>query len=182
MGDHFLYDITPSYVPGTRIFELEDELLGALVGVGTTVTRAMDEVPGFVPCGKPAGIVMDGLLAASPASGAEEGALVDRIALTRDFIAHVSDHRGVAAGEEYDFSALRAADPAERNLKLMLLFGLQAIAAYARPALGASGEFREIAAFLFRSLALIGSPLDSAALHAATAQCAVFALKARELL
>ena len=37
------------------------QLAGALVGLGGTIYQAMDEIDGFVPCGHPATVVIDGL-------------------------------------------------------------------------------------------------------------------------
>ena len=37
------------------------QLAGALVGLGATITQAMDEIEDFVPCGHPATVVIDGL-------------------------------------------------------------------------------------------------------------------------
>ena len=36
-------------------------LAGALVGLGGTISQAMDEIEDFIPCGHPAAVVIDGL-------------------------------------------------------------------------------------------------------------------------
>ncbi len=39
-----------------------DELTGALIGLGATITEAMNEIEGFIPCGNPATITNAGLV------------------------------------------------------------------------------------------------------------------------
>ena len=48
--------------------EIQNELAGATVALGATITAAMDDAPGFVPCGTPAQVVLDALNAAAPLS------------------------------------------------------------------------------------------------------------------
>ena len=47
--------------------EIQNELAGATVALGATITAAMDDAPGFVPCGTPAQVVLDALNAAGSA-------------------------------------------------------------------------------------------------------------------
>ena len=50
--------------------EIQNELAGAAVALGATITAAMDDAPGFVPCGTPAQVVIDALVAAGAAEPA----------------------------------------------------------------------------------------------------------------
>ncbi len=37
------------------------QLAGAVIALGATITDAMDDVPGFVPCGTPAQVILDAI-------------------------------------------------------------------------------------------------------------------------
>ena len=51
--------------------EIQNELAGATVALGATITAAMDDAPGFVPCGTPAQVVLDALLGFAASANAE---------------------------------------------------------------------------------------------------------------
>lgn len=85
---------------------LENELVGALIGFGATVTDAMNAEPGFIPCGNPAAMVSKGLLLIN--SDASEEALTKQVALTKNFIAHVSEHHGGTPHPVADATTLNA--------------------------------------------------------------------------
>lgn len=72
------------------------ELFGALCGLGGTITEAMDNNPGFVPCGHPAAVVMEALEVCGT-DAASEDEIVAQTAMVQGFIEHVADHRGVSA-------------------------------------------------------------------------------------
>lgn len=73
-----------------------NQLLGALIGLGGTISQAMDEIEGFVPCGRPAGVVLGGLAACGDESATGEELARDTQTVI-GFIEHVSSHRGVPA-------------------------------------------------------------------------------------
>lgn len=74
----------------------KSELFGALCGLGGTITEAMNEIPGFVPCGHPAAVVMEALEVCGN-DNASEDEIVAQTATVQSFIEHVADHRGVSA-------------------------------------------------------------------------------------
>ena len=69
------------------------QLAGALVGLGGTIYQAMDEIDGFVPCGHPATVVIDGLASLQARLSDEE--LSKKTESVCGFINHVSEKRGV---------------------------------------------------------------------------------------
>ena len=69
------------------------QLAGALVGLGGTIYQAMDEIDGFVPCGHPATIVIDGLASLQARLSDEE--LSKKTESVCGLIDHVSQKRGV---------------------------------------------------------------------------------------
>lgn len=83
---------------------LKTTLTGSLIGFGGTVTHAMNEIEGFVPCGNPAAMVTKGLVLLG--SEADDALFQKQITITQNFIEHVSDHRGVPAHAVADASAL----------------------------------------------------------------------------
>lgn len=72
------------------------ELFGALCGLGGTITEAMNEIPGFVPCGHPAAVVLEALALCGDDTASAE-AIAEQTEVVRGFIEHVSEHRGVSA-------------------------------------------------------------------------------------
>lgn len=85
-------------------------LLGKLCGLGGTITEAMNEIEGFVPCGHPAAVVLEALeVCGDPL--ATELKVTEETETVQGFIEHVSEHRGVSAhaGRTGELSAEEAA-------------------------------------------------------------------------
>ena len=68
-------------------------LAGALVGLGGTISQAMDEIEDFIPCGHPATVVIDGLASLQARLSDEE--LNEKTESVCGLIDHVSKKRGV---------------------------------------------------------------------------------------
>lgn len=68
-------------------------LAGALVSLGGTISQAMDEIEGFIPCGHPATVVIDGLASLQARLSDEE--LSKKTESVCGLIDHVSEKRGV---------------------------------------------------------------------------------------
>ena len=129
--------------------EARNQLLGALVGLGGTIAQAMDEIEGFVPCGRPAGVVLGGLAAYGDDEVADEE-LASQVEVVLGFIDHVSEHRGVPA------HAPRTTALTDQERKLVDgLVGLAADAA-------GKGLPAPVNAFVYRALAA----LDAGDAHA----------------
>ena len=75
--------------------DTKQRLINALVGLGSTITEAMDEIEGFVPCGHPALVVADAVNVIS--DGKDDEALAEQLKTVDGFIDHVAEHRGVTA-------------------------------------------------------------------------------------
>jgi hypothetical protein len=91
------------------------QLAGAVIALGATITDAMDDVPGFVPCGTPAQVILDAISTYSNADDAAAEQVTPNIVA---FAGHVSEHRGVAAHELADVDAL---DDTQRQLAQRVL-------------------------------------------------------------
>ena len=74
--------------------DTKQQLVDALVGLGTTITEAMDVIEGFVPCGHPALTVSNALVALGTE---DDAALAQQLETVEGFIDHVSENRGVTA-------------------------------------------------------------------------------------
>ena len=74
--------------------DTKQQLVNALVGLGSTITEAMDVIEGFVPCGHPALTVSNALVALGANDNA---ALAEQLETVEGFIDHVSENRGVTA-------------------------------------------------------------------------------------
>ena len=74
--------------------DTKQQLVNALVGLGSTITEAMDVIEGFVPCGHPALTVSNALVALD---ADDDAALAQQLETVEGFIDHVSENRGVAA-------------------------------------------------------------------------------------
>ena len=74
--------------------DTKEQLVDALVGLGATITEAMDVIEGFVPCGHPALTVSNALVALDTE---DDAALAQQLETVEGFIDHVSENRGVAA-------------------------------------------------------------------------------------
>lgn len=68
-------------------------LAGALIGLGGTISQAMDEIEDFIPCGHPATVVIDGLASLQARLSDEE--LNEKTESICGLIDHVSEKRGV---------------------------------------------------------------------------------------
>ena len=74
--------------------DTKEQLVDALVGLGSTITEAMDVIEGFVPCGHPALTVSNALVALD---ADDDAALAQQLETVEGFIDHVSENRGVTA-------------------------------------------------------------------------------------
>ena len=74
--------------------DTKQQLVDALVGLGATITEAMDVIEGFVPCGHPALTVSNALVALDTE---DDAALAQQLETVEGFIDHVSENRGVTA-------------------------------------------------------------------------------------
>lgn len=128
-----------------------DTLAGALIGLGATITEAMNNIEGFVPCGNPARITNSGLIVLKSYASEEE--LASQIKTTEAFIEHVSEHRGVSAHPIADVSDLS-------ETKSQLLSALSAVAM----SLQAFEDHQpEIMDWVYRSLASLEEADDASA-------------------
>lgn len=74
--------------------DTRQQLVDALVGLGSTITEAMDVIEGFVPCGHPALTVSNALVALD---ADDDAPLTQQLETVEGFIDHVSENRGVTA-------------------------------------------------------------------------------------
>ena len=74
--------------------DTKQQLVNALVGLGATITEAMDVIEGFVPCGHPALTVSNALVALD---ADDDAGLTQQLETVEGFIDHVSENRGVTA-------------------------------------------------------------------------------------
>ena len=74
--------------------DTKEQLVDALVGLGATITEAMDVIEGFVPCGHPALTVSNALVALN---ADDDATLAQQLETVKGFIDHVSENRGVTA-------------------------------------------------------------------------------------
>lgn len=134
------------------------QLICTLVGLGSTITEAMDQIEGFVPCSHPALVVTGALNALT--DGASEEALAEQIETVRGFIDHVSENRGVTA-----YNNIELAEPAGTKAELFAEIG--GIAQLTKTAGVKNTEANE---WLYRSLAALSG--DNAAAKAKLAEAA----------
>lgn len=131
--------------------DIKNELSGALAGLGATITEAMDNIEGFVPCGHPAQVVTDALDKLKNSEAAEElGSQVENV---KGFIQHVAANRGVTAHDSADTSELS-------EVKAKLLDELQDLGGKIKQA---GTHMPEVNEQLYRGLAAIKSEGDEAA-------------------
>lgn len=74
--------------------DTKQQLVNALVGLGSTITEAMDVIEDFVPCGHPALTVSNALVALD---ADDDAGLTQQLETVKGFIDHVSENRGVTA-------------------------------------------------------------------------------------
>lgn len=131
--------------------DTKQQLVNALVGLGSTITEAMDVIEGFVPCGHPALVVTGALNALT--DGADEATLADHVETVRGFIDHVSENRGVTAHHDIELGELTGA-------KAELFAEISAIANLTKTAGVKNTQVNE---WLYRSLAALNSSDEKAA-------------------
>lgn len=137
-----------------EVARLQDELVAELVGLGTTMSNAMDALPGFVPCGHAFGVVIEGL--AASVGRFEPDYLCDLTAAVRARSEHVSDHRGVAQGMPMNVRAGLGSDDKVAAMRAQLLASLQGIAPYAMRAMELGVMSDELDVTLANTLAALG--------------------------
>lgn len=131
--------------------DTKQQLVNALVGLGSTITEAMDVIEGFVPCGHPALVVTSALNALT--DGANEATLAAHVETVRGFIDHVSENRGVTAHHDIELGELTGA-------KAELFAEISAIANLTKTAGVKNTQVNE---WLYRSLAALDSSDEKAA-------------------
>lgn len=130
--------------------DTKQQLVNALVGLGSTITEAMDVIEGFVPCGHPALVVTGALNALT--DGADEATLAEHVETVRGFIDHVSENRGVAAYHDIE---VELAGP-----KADLLAAIREVGALMQTAGVKNTQVNE---WIYRSLAALDSSDEKAA-------------------
>lgn len=125
--------------------DTKQQLVNALVGLGSTITEAMDVIEGFVPCGHPALVVTGALNALT--DGADEATLAEHVETVRGFIDHVSENRGVTAHHDIELG-----EPT--GVKAELFAEISAIANLTKTAGVKNTQVNE---WLYRSLAALDS-------------------------
>lgn len=130
--------------------DTKQQLVNALVGLGSTITEAMDVIEGFVPCGHPALVVTGALNALT--DGADEATLAEHVETVRGFIDHVSENRGVAA---YHGIEIELAGP-----KADLLAAIREVGALMQTAGVKNTQVNE---WVYRSLAALNDSDEKAA-------------------
>ncbi|MDN0055805.1 hypothetical protein [Collinsella ihumii] len=120
------------------------QLAGALVGLGATITQAMDEIEDFVPCGHPATVVIDGL--SSLNDRLTDDQRNDQMATVTGLIDHVSEKRGVPAHPVVDIDSIG-------GIKTRLLGELQDVASAVKDSTNL--DHQGVNAWIYRSLAAI---------------------------
>lgn len=129
------------------------QLAGALVGLGATITQAMDQIEDFVPCGHPASVVINGLASLDDSLSDDERA--EQVSSVTGLIDHVSEKRGVPAHQIADVLELG-------GIKTQLLDELKHLAIAMKPKTDTNPS---VNAWMYRSLAAIERTgnLDAAA-------------------
>lgn len=152
---HFCYRSRHVYFRQAQLTRRKDrygyqaELVNALVGLGSTITEAMDVIEGFVPCGHPALTVSNALVALD---ADDDAALAQQLETVEDFIDHVSENRGVAS---YHGIEVELAGP-----KADLLAAIREVGALMQTAGVKNTQVNE---WVYRSLAVLDSSDEKAA-------------------
>ena len=144
-------------------------LANALIGLGRTITNAMNDDPEFVPCGRPAGIVMGNVAALGQNLSDEEYAARAQQVLA--LMEHVGDHHGAQVAGTYEGELTQ--------VKTSLLDSLIELTDLTLPALEAGAFAPDVNAFFYRSLAALAA--DDAACEAQLAQLDAIAAQAKSL-
>lgn len=119
------------------------QLAGALVGLGATITQAMDQIEDFVPCGHPASVIIDGLASLDDSLSDEQRS--EQVSSVTGLIDHVSEKRGVPAHGITDVLELG-------GIKTQLLDELKHLAIAVQPK---TDRNQGVNAWIYRSLAAI---------------------------
>ncbi len=128
--------------------DTKQQLVNALVGLGSTITEAMDVIEGFVPCGHPALTVSNALVTLD----VDDDALAQQLETVEGFIDHVSENRGVSA---YHGIEVELAGP-----KADLLAAIREVGALMQTAGVKNTQVNE---WVYRSLAALDSSEEKAA-------------------
>lgn len=119
------------------------QLAGALVGLGATITQAMDQIDDFVPCGHPASVVINGLAALDDSLTDDQRN--EQVSSVTGLIDHVSEKRGVPAHDIANVLELG-------GIKTQLLDELKHLAIAMKPKTDTNPS---VNAWMYRSLAAI---------------------------
>lgn len=151
-----------------EVARCQDELVAELVGLGATMSAAMDALPGFVPCGHAFGVVIEGLNASA---GHFDPAYIRQLTeAVRARSEHVSDHRGVPQGKVVDVRSALGSQDRIAAMRAQLLVSLQGIAPHAMRAMELGVMSDDVDVVLARGLAALGNGEAGASeLHAALA-------------
>ena len=125
--------------------DTKQQLVNALVGLGSTITEAMDVIEGFVPCGHPALTVSNALVALD---ADDDAALAQQL----ETVEGVSETRGVSA---YHGIEVELAGP-----KADLLTAIREVGALMQTAGVKNTQVNE---WVYRSLAALDSSEEKAA-------------------
>ena len=146
-------------------------LAGALIGLGGTLTNAMKDDPEFVPCGRPAGIVMTNVaMLGRDIDAADMAQRTRQVTMLAD---HVGDHHGAEVAPLGD---ARELSPAKADL----LDSLIEMTTFTLPAVQNGIWDKDVNEFFYRSLACLADPTDNVA-KAQLAKLPEIQAKAREL-
>lgn len=119
--------------------EQQAQLAGTIVALGATITEAMDDCPGFVPCGTPTQVIVNAINALGSEDSDE---LLQQMQTAAGFVQHVAGHRGVNAHAAADISNL--SNDQQQLAQSIIDFAAKANVATATP---------DEATWLYRSLA-----------------------------
>lgn len=129
--------------------DTKQQLVNALVGLGATITEAVDVIEGFVPCGHPALTVSNALVALGTE---DDAALAQQLETVDSFIDHVSENRGVTAHHDV---LVELAGP-----KADLLAAIREVGALMQTAGVKNAQVNE---WVYRSLAALNDSNEKAA-------------------
>lgn len=151
----------------TKAAGLRDALLDELVGLGATMSAAMDAIEGFVPCGHAFGVVIEGLAACAMSVDATQISQIAEAVRARS--EHVADHRGVPQGQA---SGVRQGlgEGKEGQMRAQVLASLLGIAPIALRAMELGEMSDTVNVALARGLRVLGNADAGASeLHAVLA-------------
>lgn len=117
----------------------QSQLAGTIVALGATITEAMDDCPGFVPCGTPTQVIVRAI---NTLGSEDPHELAQQTQTVAGFVQHVAGHRGVHAHAAADVTNLP--QDQQQLMQEMLDFASKTDVADITP---------DKAAWLYRSLA-----------------------------